>query len=379
MVNLPLSAEVGPVSRMAGHAKRCNLGGSGSSRRYADAPKQPGIRVPLHRQIERSKAQRGREREQVPPRTWKASLTNWSTPQEPLSSTRNCSASGSSCSQTARESSKRSSRFRQLRKLHSEPNSSKSEESSFWRRAGDRARRGQKHRTTSLLDHKRHSTKRARRSSQTNLESISSKRLSKIDPCHTTKRRSQTLSLGSSRLSKLSMDHQTSSALGRRGLGSARDTTSSQGPKRTVTLCPNQDWSWLESRPLRTSSPLTGRQRLQKPSLELGKPRRYPECLPVGPRRTLRQKASSSAAGEHLSNLEAACTEFLLAAGDDWRALSGIVGLRRRAAREGSKETNVRRGKSFAHAARQMVARVWCKSCLLSTVHGNHTAACRRA
>ena len=55
--------------------------------------------------------------------------------------------------------------------------------------------------------------------------------------------------------------HHTSSALGRRGLGSARETTSSWAPKRTVTLCPNQDWSWLESRPLRTSSPLTDRHR----------------------------------------------------------------------------------------------------------------------
>ena len=61
------------------------------------------------------------------------------------------------------------------------------------------------HRTTRLLDHRRHSTKRARRSSQTNLESISSRRLSKSDPCHATKRRSQTLSCSSSRLSKLSL------------------------------------------------------------------------------------------------------------------------------------------------------------------------------
>ena len=60
-------------------------------------------------------------------------------------------------------------------------------------------------------------------------------------------------------------------------------------------------------------------------ALEMRKHRRYPECLPVGPRRTLRQKAWSSAAGAHLSKLEAACTEFLLAAGDDWRALSGIT------------------------------------------------------
>ena len=77
------------------------------------------------------------------PRTWKASLTNWSTQQEPLSSTPTCRASGSSCSQTARKPSKRSSRSRQPRKLHSVPNSSKSDESSFWKRAGDRARRGQ--------------------------------------------------------------------------------------------------------------------------------------------------------------------------------------------------------------------------------------------
>ena len=39
--------------------------GSGSGRRYADAPKQPGIKVPLHGQRERGKARRGGEREQV--------------------------------------------------------------------------------------------------------------------------------------------------------------------------------------------------------------------------------------------------------------------------------------------------------------------------
>ena len=44
------------------------------------------------------------------------------------------------------------------------------------------------HRTTRLLNHKRQSTKRARRSSQTNLESISSRRLSKCDLCHRTKK-----------------------------------------------------------------------------------------------------------------------------------------------------------------------------------------------
>ena len=53
-------------------------------------------------------------------------------------------------------------------------------------------------------------------------------------------------------------------------------------------------------------------------------------------------------------------------------------GLRRRAAQEGPKEAKVRRGKSFAHAARQVVARVWCKSSLVP-VHGNHTAAYRCA
>ena len=67
------------------------------------------------------------------------------------------------------------------------------------------------------------------------------------------------------------------------------------------------------------------RQRL---ALDFGKPRRYPECLPVGPSPTLRQKAWASAAGEHLSKLEAACKESLLAAGDDWRALSGSHRLR---------------------------------------------------
>ena len=131
-------------------------------------------------------------------------------------------------------------------------------------------------------------------------------------------------------------------------------------------------------------------------ALEMEKHKRYPECLPVGPRRSLRQKAWSSAAGEHLSKLEAACTELLLAAGDDRRALSGIAQDRRTkfvertraleigaasvdAPHEGSKEANVRRGKTFAHAARQVVALGWCKLSLLSTVHGNHTAACRRA
>ena len=83
------------------------------------------------------------------------------------------------------------------------------------------------HRTTRLLEHRRHSTKRASRSSQTNLESISSKRLSKSDPCHATKRRSQTLSCSSSRLFQTQLAQHTSSALGRRGLGSARETTSS--------------------------------------------------------------------------------------------------------------------------------------------------------
>ena len=44
-----------------------------------------------------------------------------------------------------------------------------------------------KHRTTRLLNHKRHPAKRGRRSSQTNLESISSRRLSESDPWHGTK------------------------------------------------------------------------------------------------------------------------------------------------------------------------------------------------
>ena len=35
--------------------------------------------------------------------------------------------------------------------------------------------------------------------------------------------------------------------------------------------------------------------------------------------------------------------------------------------------------KLFAHAARQVVAWGWCKSSLLSSVHSNHSAACRRA
>ena len=60
-----------------------------------------------------------------------------------------------------------------------------------------------------------------------------------------------------------------------------------------------------------------------KVALDFGKPKRYPGCLSVGPSRTLRQKAWACAAGEHLSKLEAACKESLLAAGDDWRALSG--------------------------------------------------------
>ena len=70
---------------------------------------------------------------------------------------------------------------------------------------------------------------------------------------------------------------------------------------------------------------IDGQAAAPKVVLEFGKPRRYPEKLPVGPRRTFRQKALSSAAGEHLSKLEAACTYFLLAASDDRRALSGFT------------------------------------------------------
>ena len=135
-----------------------------------------------------------------------------------------------------------------------------------------------------------------------------------------------------------------------------------------MPLCPNQDWRWLESWLLTSSISIEGeaqaldtifsreeRQRRRKRchasfrsvgdclelfineerimfstvgprvALEMRKHRRYPECLPVGPRRTLRQKAWSSEAGAHLSKLEAACKELLLAAGDDRRALFGIA------------------------------------------------------
>ena len=182
------------------------------------------------------------------------------------------SALGSSWTQTAREPSKRSSRFRQPRKLHSVPNSSKSDESSFWKRAGDRARRGQhtERPGSSITSGTRQSVPAG------HPRPIWSRFLPRLSAVADQKKVTNAL-LQLFQAFQTQLAHHTSSALGRRGLGSARETTSSQGPKRTVTLCPNQDWSWLESRPLRTSSPLTERQRLQKSSLEFEKPRRYPE------------------------------------------------------------------------------------------------------
>ena len=117
------------------------------------------------------------------------------------------------------------------------------------------------HRTTRLLDHRRNSTKRARRSSQTNLESIYSRHLPKSAPvpCDQKKVTNALLQLFQAFQTQLALH--TSSALGRRGRGSARETTRSWGPKRRVTPSSNQDWRWLESRPLTSSFPLTERQR----------------------------------------------------------------------------------------------------------------------
>ena len=54
---------------------------------------QPGRRVLVNGQTERSEAQRGGERTLLHPRPWKASSNNRSTPKKPLSSTPNFSAS----------------------------------------------------------------------------------------------------------------------------------------------------------------------------------------------------------------------------------------------------------------------------------------------
>ena len=145
----------------------------------------------------------------MPARTWKAPLANWSTPKEPLSSTPTCRASGSSWTQTARrEPSKRSSHFRQPRKPHSVPNSSKSDESSFWRRAGDRARRGQYTERPGFPI-----TNGSRQSVQEGHPSPNWSQ-SPPDVCRKVtlaigQKKSQTFRYSSSRLSKRSLDHQT--------------------------------------------------------------------------------------------------------------------------------------------------------------------------
>ena len=204
MVKLPLSAQVGPVSRVAGHAKLCNLGGSGSSRRYADAPKQPGIRVPIHGQRERSKLRRGGEGEQVPPWAWKASLTNWSTPQEPLSSTRKVSQEalghrprGSQASEALVSASQENctqcqTPARATSQVSGEEQETELEEATNTEQPGSSITSGTRQKACQQVIPDK---------SGVNF----SRRLSKIDPCHTTKRRSQTLSCSSSRLSKPSL------------------------------------------------------------------------------------------------------------------------------------------------------------------------------
>ena len=163
-----------------------------------------------------------------------------------------------------------------------------------------------------------------------------------------------------------------------------------------MTLCPNQDWSWLGSRPLRTSSPLTDRQRLQKSSWNSGNPGVIQNvCQWVrdglsGKRPGPRQQESTSQNWRQRAQNFCLQLETTGARSPGSRRMGGPSSWRGREhsksvrppstrAQEGSKEANVQRGKSFAHAARQVVARVWCKSSLLSTVHGNHTAAYRRA
>ena len=228
------------MSRVAGHAKRLLRGRlwvqsqicrrPEAARNQSTAPRTEGAK-----QI----AQRGGEGEQVPPRAWNASLTNWSTPQEPLSSTRTCSASGSSWTQTARESSKRSFRFRQPEKTAL----------SAKLRAKAKSQAAGEEQETKNTERPRSSITGGTRQivPAGHPRPIWSRflpgRPSKSDPCHTTKRRSQTLSCSSSRLSKPSLHITHPLLLGRRGLGSARETAISMGPKRTVTLCPNQDWS----------------------------------------------------------------------------------------------------------------------------------------
>ena len=110
-----------------------------------------------------------------------------------------------------------------------------------------------KHRTTNvsvirLCDHKRQSTKRAIRSSQPNLESISSRLLSNGGQCHTTKTRLETLRYSCSRLSKLSL-HITHPLL---QVDEAKVVEEKQEKGKahsgTVTPCSNQDWRWHESR-----------------------------------------------------------------------------------------------------------------------------------
>ena len=68
--------------------------------------------------------------------------------------------------------------------------------------------------------------------------------------------------LQQSRLSKRSLDHQTP-MLAPSGGGhvSGRETGKGRAHSGIVTPSSNQDWRWLESRPLTSSSPLTERQR----------------------------------------------------------------------------------------------------------------------
>ena len=129
---------------------------------------------------------------------------NWSTPKEPLSSTSNCCVSGVAWSTDREEAKQAKLSFPPAEKTALSATLQQERRVKLLAKSRRQSSKRPTHRTTRLLDHRRNSTKRASRSCQTNLESISSRRLSKSDPCHTTKRRSQTLSCSSSRLSKLS-------------------------------------------------------------------------------------------------------------------------------------------------------------------------------
>ena len=184
------------------------------------------------------------------------------------------------------------------------------------------------HRTTRLLDHRRNSTKRARRSSQTNLESISSRRLSKSDPCHRTNQGEKRSLAAVPGFPNAACTTHILSSWSTRPWECKRNHEQ-LGPKADSDVASESRLELAGKQAFENFISIDGQAAAPKVVLEFGKPMRYPEKLPVGPRRTFRQKAWSSAAGEHLSKLEAACTYFLLAASDDRRALSGIAQDRR--------------------------------------------------